>query len=339
MPYTFRCISSASIVSFLILACFLACDSVVQAENKNLGSKKPQKSVHSDLGVDTAMVRAQTILFASPDINSTKINVLHRGELTVLVSRDIWDGWLSVVQVSSGRQGWVRLNRLFNPIYTAHRNPDVTLQSISTGTVDAPILEVNNDSESILYLHIDKLAEVSIPSHTTRSIIVQAGIFSFNAASPNALPDFGHIAFLPGSRYLDRYTIHSADHQKKPDLATPDVIAEYKKLLPEVASGQAAEDLARQQNTDARDALTKQSIKSKTEYNNVEAQRLQLDHTDSKAVDDFNLLVAVANNDADTYQKMEDSYNAKVAAFNDYYAVLKVKRERLIVLQDIVNAP
>lgn len=338
MLNTFRRISFASIGPVLILTGIFGCTGAVQANNKP-GLKRPQKIVHSDLGMDTAMVKTQTILFANPDINSAKVNALCRGELTVLVSRDVWNGWLSIVQVSSGRQGWVRLNRLFNPIYTAHRNPDVTLQSISTGTIDAPILEVNNDSDNILYLHIDKLAEISIASHTTRSIVVQAGIFSFNAASPNVLPDFGHMAFLPGSRYLDRYTTYSAGHQKKPDLATLNVIAEYKRLLPEVEAGQAEEDLARRQNAVDGDALTKQSIKSKTEYNNLEVQRIQLDRLNSKAVDDFNLLVAVANNDADTCQNMEGSYNAKVEAFNDYHAVLKVKWDRLIVLQDIVNAP
>ncbi len=298
-----------------------------------------QTNVSGDLGVDTATVKTQTALFANPDTASAKIGILHQSDLTVLVSREKWNGWYRIIQYSSGHQGWVLASKLFEPEYTKHRRPGSTLSNISTGTTDPPTMNIKNDLDVDLYLHIDKLAEVSISPHTVKSLTVQAGIFSFNAAAPNLLPDFGHMAFLNGTIYSWSFFIPSAHDSKKQSVVTPQMVADYNTKLADVNAKQAEIKIEKQQIDDARDNLHKQGDKAKAEADDIDARRIALDRTDEKAVDAFNLLVISANNDLNIYNKMKDDFNNRVDAYNSFLDALDAEKQQLASLERAVNAP
>lgn len=328
--------AASFLMSVLLLSCgnHFAC-----ADGNNSGNKKQhQAATRPDPGVDTAMVKTQTALFADPSIGATKISTLHPGDLTVLVSRDLWDGWIRVIHYESGRQGWVRANRMFPPVYTHHKNPSKVLNGMPLGTSDPPVIEVQNDSDINLYLHLDKLAEVYVSPHTTRTVSVQAGIFAFNASGPKVLPDFGYMAFLPGNKYPWRFFIGSARQHRSQSVLTPALTAEYYTLLAEVKVEQDETKIERQQHDVDKAALEKQSEKVKAESDDIDAKRPLLDHSDGKAVDDFNRLVGSANDDSNTYKKMLEQFNAKVDAFNAHLATLNAKRQRLANIEEIVNA-
>lgn len=339
MPQTFQPTALALVVSISILTFVPSCTGQAQANKAKHGLRAQQKNIHVDPGVNTAIVKTQTALFVDPDVASAKIGILRPSDLTILVSREKWNGWLRVIQFSSGRQGWVKADRLFEPEYTKHRKQGLTLDSVSTGTSNSPVLEVDNDSDITLYLHVDKLAEMSVSPHTTRSLTVQAGIFSFNAAGPNVLPDFGYIAFLNGSKYPWHFFIRSAHTQKKQSIVTPQIIVDYNAKLADVNAKQAEIKIEKQQIDDARDTLNKLGDKAKMELDDVDTRRASLDHSDKKSVDDFNFSVVTANNDLDAYNKMKDDFNARVVAFNSYFDAWKIERQQLDALESAVNAP
>lgn len=288
------------------------------------------------------MVKTQTALFVEPNSNAAKISILHPGDLTVLVSSDTTSGWLKVIHYDSGRQGWVRANRMFPTVYTHHKTPGKVINGVPLGTSEPPIIEVQNDSDISLYLHLDKLAEVYVSPHTTKSISIQAGIFAFNASGPKVLPDFGSMAFLPGTKYPWRFFIGSARQHRSQSVVTPALTAEYNMLLAEVKVEQDETKIERQQHDEDKAALDKHSEKVsekvKVEADDIDAKRPLLDHSDEKAVDDFNRLVDSTNDDANIYKKMLEQFNAKVDAFNAHLATLNAKRQRLADIEEIVNA-
>lgn len=300
-------------------------------------TKKQQRTAPSDPGVDTATVKTQTALFVDPSIDAAKISVLYPGDRTVLVSRDTWNGWLRVIQISSGHQGWVRSNRLVI-YYTNHRKPDVAIDAVSLGTSDPPIIEVINDTDTNLYLHIDKLAEMSISPHATRSVTVQAGIFAFNASEPKRLPSFGSMAFLNGSKYTWRFFVGSVLEHNRQNVVTPTEVAEYRRLLADVETKTAESKIGKQQLDDDRAALHKQRDEVEGEVGDIDAKRPLLDHSDDKAVDDFNRLVESANNDAHAFKKMQEQFNAEVAAFNSHLDTLNAEQRQLVEREKAINA-
>ena len=303
------------------------------------GKKQHQTATRLDPGVDTAMVKTQTALFVDPSIDAARISTLHPGELMVLVSRDLWDGWFRVIHFDTGRQGWVRANRMFAPVYTQHKNRGKILNGVSLGTSDPPVIEVQNDSDINLYLHLDKLAEVYVSPHTTKTVTIQAGIFAFNASGPKVLPDFGSMAFLPGTKYPWRFFVRSVREHKGQSVVTPALTAEYNTLLADVNVGQEEIKIESQQRDVDKATLDNQAEKVKTETSDIDAKRLMLDHSNQKAVDDFNRLVDSANDDSATYKKMLEQFNAKVDAYNEHLTTLKAKQHRLTDIEEIVNAP
>lgn len=199
-------------------------------------------------------------------------------------------------------------------------------------------MEVKNDTDYDLYLHIDKLAEILIRPHTTKPLTVQSGTFHFNAAVSGYPPNFGYIAFFSGNEYPWRFFISHAHEHDQQSLVTPQMIADYNAKLADVNTKQAEIKIEKQQIDDARSALQKQDDKVKAESNDIDTRRVALDHSDEKAVADFNLLVVTENNDLDSYNKMNSDFNARIIAYNSYLDAWKAEKQQLDALGDTINA-
>lgn len=300
--------------------------------------KAKTKPAYVDPGIDTAMVKTQTNLFVNPDTNSAKISALRPGDLTVLVSRDVQNGWLNVIQFSSGRQGWVRSNRLFSPSYTKRPSSGTVLTGVSLGTETPPIIEVTNDTNVNLYLHLDNLAEVSVSPHQTKFLKVRAGIFSFNAAGPNLRPDFGHMAFLDGERYPWHFFVRAASHAKEKGTLSPALNSEYNALLAVVKNQNAEIAIEKQQLDVDRLAVHKQQDETNVELDYIDANQPKLDHSDENAVNAFNILVRKANADLQVHKELLNQFNAKIDAYNAHLSALDVQQHRLDEIKQSVNA-
>ena len=337
MSYIFSSTKIAfALSSFVFLMC---CLNPAHANTQKSIHARQQSKPYVDLGVDTATVKTQTVLLSDPSITSTKIGVLRPGDLTVLVSRDIWNGWLRVIQYSSGRQGWVLVNRLLTPEYTKHRKPSMVLTGTALGTDVPPVIEVDNQSDVQLYLHVDKLAEMSVNPHSIKSFTVQAGLFPFNAAGANVLPDFGYIAFLNGTKYPWRFFTRPHHQHKQQTLVTSEIITKYNALSADVKAKRQEAAIEKKQVDDARIALDSQDDKVKSEFSDIETKRTSLDHSDDKAVNAFNNFVDTANSDLETDKGMKEAFNAKVDAYNSLISSLDVEQKQLDDLEESVNAP
>ena len=300
--------------------------------------KDKTKSGHVDLGIDTARVKTQTVLFVSPDTSSAKISVLYADDLTVLVSRNVQNGWRNVIQYSSGRQGWVLSNRLFPPFYTKHPSPGTVLTGVPLGTTTPPIIEVTNDTDVNLYLHLENLAEVSVRPHQTKSLQVRAGIFSFNAAAPNVSPDFGHMAFLDGIRYTLHFSVRFTNQAKEKGTLSPALNSEYNALLASIKRQNSEVAIEKLQMDIDKLALNKQADDMKADFDNVDTNRPKIDPSDQNAIDAFNGLVVKANTDLDTHKQLLDQFNAKVDAYNSHLDALIAQQKRIHAIEQFVNA-
>ena len=214
----------------------------------------------------------------------------------------------------------------------------MVLNGTALGTNDPPIIEVDNDSDVELYLHVGKLTEMSVSPHIKKSFPVQTGAFSFNAAGANVLPDFGYIAFLNGNKYPWHFFIRSA-HEQKDDVVAPETITEYNNLLADIKKKQEEAGIEKPQVDDARTVLDKQGDKAKAELSDVNIKRVALDYSDQKAVSDFNGLVDTANNDLQLYEGMKEPFNAKVNSYNSLIDALNAEQQQLGELEKKINAP
>src|SRR5258708_34967163 len=124
-----------------------------------------------DRGVDTGIVKLPTILFAEPSADGMRIGTLRKGDLTVLVSRQTSNGWLNVIQFTSGRQGWVKSANLIVH-YTLHKSVGLDFRGELTGTTDLPEISITNDSANGLFLHLSTMPDRYISSFATHKITV-----------------------------------------------------------------------------------------------------------------------------------------------------------------------
>jgi hypothetical protein len=288
-------------------------------------------------GVDTGVIKAATALFLEPNGTAAKIGALRKGDLMVLVARETTDGWLNVIQFSSGRQGWVKAERLITH-YTRHRTSMLELRGELLGSLDPPTVEITNDSEKSFYVHLGALPEFNVKPHTTRKVAVSAGLLSFNAAAANVLPIFGSNHFVNGSTYTWRFFIRRHASQRTPRPVDPNLVAECKRLQAEVDTSSVEVKIEKRQIDADRSALELQTQTWKRHSEEMEERRRTLDRTDQSAIDAFNELVKQVNKELDALQEAEQRFDAEIEAYNTKLNALINARQRLEKLSDTINA-
>lgn len=324
----------------LVLACgwFTPVTPAAGASKKPHSSGKSRASSPVDIGVDTGIVNSPTALFVQPDGSTAKIGSLRKGDLMVLVSREKTGDWLNVVQFSTGRQGWVKANRLITH-YTRHPIPNLDLRSEFLNTTDPPSLQITNDSEKGLYLHLGTLPEIYVKPHVTQAVTVPPGFFHYNAAAADVLPKFGSSYFVNGTKYTWSFFIRPATTRRTPRPVDPALVAEGKRLQAEVDVTSAEVEVEKRQ-IDADEAALDLRIKSlKRRSTELENQRQTLDRTDQSAIDAFNEMVGSINSERASIQEAEKRLDAAIEAYNTKIAALRSARERLDKIADSINAP
>ena len=258
------------------------------------------------------------------------------GDWCVLVSRATTNGWLPVIRLSSGRQGWVRPERLALH-YTSHPNPSVDLEAGATGTDDQPALSVENDTDKDLYLHVQGTPEVVISARTSRSLNVLPGVWNYNASAANVIPAFGNHAFIKGVDYSWSFTIvkHATSEHHT---VSPADQARLRVLQDDVDTREAEVKLLKAQLDDEDRYFDALKTKLKASDDDLDAKRQTLDLTDQAAMDAFNSLVDAANGQRDSCNAARDKYNADVDAYNAKVDAMKAKRQELKGKADAINA-
>ncbi len=298
---------------------------------------QPQRKVQheQDPGVDTGLVKAATALFTEPSASSTRISALRKGDLTVLVSRVPSSGWLKVVQFTTGRQGWVKADRLIVR-YTKRRAPGLDFRRELLGTTELPSVQISNASHKVLFVHIGSLPEIQIQPYTSKSLTIDSGAYSYNAASPGVIPAFGSMAFVTGGKYTWTFTIGKTGTGTRRK-ADPALIAEMNKLQAEVDAAAAEVRFQKQQIDADQAALTQKREAARRRSEEIEAQREKLDRSDGAAVDAFNKSVDAVNAELGSIREAEERLDALIELYNTKVEALNASEQRLDALADKIN--
>ena len=296
----------------------------------------PATAVRSGLdGVDYGTVQSATALFQDSSASSPQVGPLAPGAVVVLVSREPSNGFLDVIKISTGREGWVRRNRV-KIHYTNHHNPEIQLSSDASNGVGDPTLNIKNNSERDLYLRISSLPEIDVPGYSSKQVTVSPGVHGYNASSANVLPQFGQSAFATGMVYswtyiLVDHTTHN-DHQ-----ATAEQIDQFNQDEAAVKVSQQNVDNLAAALIPQKTSLDDRAAKLQGDQADVDSRRATLDTTDQSAVDSFNSLVDMTNQELTDYQAALASYNSQVDNYNAQLEVLRSAQAKLQVDSDEIN--
>ena len=160
----------------------------------------------SDLSVDLAVVAVKNLdLREQPNEYSTLVKTLEVGDLLVLVDREKTSGWYNVIDVESGKDGWVTASDV-DVRLTQNQRPLTKLEETTSYSTSEPEIKIINDSNVTLYLTFGGSRYTISPNGST-NFTVTSGRYKFYASSPGVLPDFGEDYFQRGHIYTWRFYI------------------------------------------------------------------------------------------------------------------------------------
>jgi uncharacterized protein YgiM (DUF1202 family) len=160
----------------------------------------------NDLSVDLAVVAVETLdLREKPNEYSTLIKTLETGDLLVLVDREKTNDWYNVIDVKSGKDGWVTASDV-DVRFTQTIKPLTKLEESTSYSTSQPEIKIINDSNVTLYLNFGG-AHYTISANDSISFTISPGNYKFFASSPGVLPDFGESYFRLGHIYTWRFYI------------------------------------------------------------------------------------------------------------------------------------
>ncbi|BDI31395.1 hypothetical protein CCAX7_34460 [Capsulimonas corticalis] len=295
-----------------------------------------QAPVWKDPGVDVGIVNTPTALFTEPDAGSAKISALNPQDWTILVSRKETTGWLHVIGLSSGRQGWAKSNRL-TVRYTLHPNKGVDLPSEQTGTDAPPVLNVKNDMDKTLYLHIDGEPEIHIDPHAQLRVSVNPGVTTFNASAPNDLPAFGNRIFVAGNSYHWRFWDRGHERGQGKHVLSPALKAEAEQLQRDISTESANLKIEKQLILAEWDTMCAESDRLNAEEKDLEAERPTRAAKDPEASVDFDKRVNAHNDQRHAYHAKYIEHVDRIRAYNTRSDALATKEHRLYEIAHTVN--
>lgn len=329
----------------LALACILApchADTPPAAPAADTASTAPPSSTPpaagplADAGVDIGIVKTTSALFLRPNPHPTHIAVLQPGDRTILVSRTPVQGWMNVIQASSGHQGWVRAGNLTLHL-TDNAPPKAELQSTPVGNDNLPVLSVTNSTGLPLYLHLSQLDEIQVDPHETKDITLPAGVHAFNAAIANAVPLFGYNEFPKGNKYSWNFVLTAGPQHAQTQSVSPETRAHIQQLQDAVDTLQPQiKDMAQQIAAD-KAAVAQQQAQLKTDTDAFNTKKAGLDQSNPAAVADLNTQTEHKNAEATAVKSAEDTLNAKIDKYNALLTDLKQKQQELAGIAGNIN--
>ncbi|MGP8250786.1 MAG: SH3 domain-containing protein [Terracidiphilus sp.] len=173
------------------------------------GPKPAQPRPHRDLGVDVASpTYSHVSLMDTPDTNGAVVRSVTANDVLVLVDRTPSNGWYDVIDVRSGKEGWVSQDDV-QISFTKHPEQAAKFTEEYTGSDDPPEISVENATSGVLNLKVDGNF-YSVQPNSTISISLSGGSSSYYATEPGAIPAMGKKDFERGYRYSWRFWIETS---------------------------------------------------------------------------------------------------------------------------------
>ncbi len=324
--------------STLCCACTLAC--ILTPSGANPASTSSKQAINArpdDPGVDIGIVKSVSALFLRPNKHPDHIVVMQPGERAILVSRTPVNGWMNVIQASSGHQGWVHARNLTVHL-TNHPQSQAQLQSAPADGDSLPVLSVTNSASLPLFLHLSQLDEIRIDPHETKNITIPAGVHSFNAAIANTVPLFGYNEFPSGMKYSWNFVLTAGPQHAHAQSVSPELRTRIQQLQDAVNALQAEAKALAQQISTGKDAVAQQQAQLKVDTAAVEAGKAGPAPASQNTVDDLNKQIERKNAEAVATKQAEDALNAQIDSYNAKLVTLKQKQQELSSLASSINA-
>lgn len=290
-----------------------------------------------DMGVDIGIVKSVSALFLRPNKHPDHIVVMQPGERAILVSRTPVDGWMNVIEASSGHQGWVRASNLTVHL-TDQPQSQAQLQSAPADGDSLPMLSVTNSAGLPLFLHLSQLDEIQINPHETKNITIPAGVHSFNAAIANAVPLFGYNEFPSGMKYSWNFVLTAGPQHAQTQSVSPEQRARIQQLQDAVNALQAEVKALEQQISTGKAAIAQQQTQLNTDTAAVDAAKAGPAPSSQSGVDDLNKQIEHKNAEAVAIKQAEDALNAQIDSYNAKLTTLKQKQQELSSIASSINA-
>ncbi len=182
----------------------------------NSSSPKPIKPrPHRDLGVDIALpVYSRVSLMDFTDPNGKVIRNIAADDILVLVDRTPTNGWLDVIDVRSGKEGWVNQDDVKIQL-TQHPEQAAKLTEEYVGSDDPPEVSVENATDRVLSLKIEQ-SSYSIEAGSTVSVSLPPGTYSYYAWEPGVIPDRGRDDWKSGYKYTWKFYVRTVAGLSQP---------------------------------------------------------------------------------------------------------------------------
>ena len=157
---------------------------------------------------DTAtVIKLNTILRESSSEESEKVLLLKKAAVLALIDREDSDGWLNVIDIKTGKEGWVKKKHV-SLVLSNKPKPELVFNDDKIDEISNPEIEVENVSDKDLTLKVSD-ARFVVPKHSKKAVIVPPGEHKYHASAPNVYPAIGKNDFRTGHRYTWKFWIES----------------------------------------------------------------------------------------------------------------------------------
>jgi hypothetical protein len=177
--------------------------------------KPIQPRPHRDLGVDLALpLFSRVSLMDFTDPNGKVVRNIAANDVLVLVDRAPTNGWLDVIDVRSGKEGWVDQDDVQIQL-TQHPEQAAKLTEEYVGSDDPPEVSVENATDKVLSLKIGQKS-YSLEAGSTISVSLPAGTYSYYAWEPGVIPDKGRDDWKSGYKYTWKFYVRTVAGLSQP---------------------------------------------------------------------------------------------------------------------------
>ena len=166
------------------------------------GDNEPRNRIPAprDVGADLAIpVRSMVAFVEEPDASAATIRKVSERDTLVLIDREPRNGWYDVIDVRSGREGWVNQNDV-EIIFTKHPEASAKFSEEYLGSDAAPKVDVVNQTSDSLDLKVGQ-TYYTVQPKSQISVPIPAGTFSYYATEPGVIPAMGKQEFKRGYGY------------------------------------------------------------------------------------------------------------------------------------------
>ncbi|MFZ4860295.1 MAG: hypothetical protein ACOYL3_28380 [Desulfuromonadaceae bacterium] len=153
------------------------------------------------------VTKLNTVLRDGPSEDGEKVLLLKKKAVLALVDRENIDGWLNVIHIQTGKEGWIKAKHVSLALSKQPSRPPVFNEQ-KIDEYSNPEIEIENASDKDLLLKVGQ-ERFEIQKHTTKSVSILPSDYKYHASAPGVFPAIGKKDFLTGYRYTWKFWIET----------------------------------------------------------------------------------------------------------------------------------